>query len=434
MSAQRAREPRNHRPRVQSRIQGWRRTLQRIATAASGTAGVQCGYTATISRRRMTTNKKPGLSTGLFDCWIAKAAYAASSATAASSPSASASSAVGLTVGLGFGLGLGAAARALGELAFDFLDRFGFRHVLHDRDFARQPIERGFIELTFAVGLLGLRFRAIEIAHDFGDRDDVSGIDLGFVFLGPARPHRALDARAALQGFQRLLDQRRLRQLAHADIGDLRGRHPQRHLVLHEIDHEQLKLGAGDLLLLDGQDLANAMGGIDHEFVGLEALTLGQRPSSAPRRAARRQACSRLGGGDGLVRSLAWRQALTGVLLAAALAERLSGQSWRRPSKQWPSNRSLSRQFLQSCLALRFFCFLRILQPRPWRRSGYPSGKPGHGSWLHCGWPQRLSSKPWKHSFYAFSVTQPARGTATPLFDVFTGTHGATSAADGFGL
>jgi hypothetical protein len=29
----------------------------------------------------------------------------------------------------------------------------------------------------------------------------------------------------------------------------------------------------------------------------------------------------------------------------------------------------------------------------------------------------------WKHSFYAFSVTQPARGTATPLFDVFTGTH-----------
>jgi len=31
---------------------------------------------------------------------------------------------VGITIG-GFGLGLGAAARALGELAFDFLDRFG---------------------------------------------------------------------------------------------------------------------------------------------------------------------------------------------------------------------------------------------------------------------------------------------------------------------
>jgi hypothetical protein len=54
------------------------------------------------------------------------------------------------------------------------------------------------------------------------------------------------------------------------------GRHPQRHLVLHEVDHEQFKLGAGNLLVLDGQDLANPVGGIDHEFVGLEALTLGQ--------------------------------------------------------------------------------------------------------------------------------------------------------------
>src|ERR1019366_9250479 len=118
--------------------------------------------------------------------------------------------------------------------------------------------------------------RAKKIAHHFGDRDDVSRIDLGFIFLRPARPHRALDARAALQGFQRALDQRGLRQLAHADIGYLRGRHPQRHLVLHEIDHEQLELRAGDLLLLDRQNLADAMGGIDNEFVGLEALTLGQ--------------------------------------------------------------------------------------------------------------------------------------------------------------
>jgi hypothetical protein len=64
---------------------------------------------------------------------------------------------VGFTVGTGFGLGLGAAARALGELAFDFLDRFGLGRMLHDRDFARQPVERRFIELAFAVGLLGLR-------------------------------------------------------------------------------------------------------------------------------------------------------------------------------------------------------------------------------------------------------------------------------------
>src|ERR1700732_3614668 len=104
---------------------------------------------------------------------------------------------VAFGITFGFALGLGrAAARALGELALDFLDRFGLRRVLHDGDFARQPIERRFIELAFAVGLLGLRFRAVEIADHFGDRDDVARIDLGFVFLGPARPHRALDARA----------------------------------------------------------------------------------------------------------------------------------------------------------------------------------------------------------------------------------------------
>src|SRR5260221_11509319 len=90
---------------------------------------------------------------------------------------------IGLALGvrLGFGLGLGAAARALGELAFDFLDRLGFGHVLHDRDFPRQTIERRLIELAFAVGLFGLRFRAIEIAHHFGDGDDVARIDLGFI-------------------------------------------------------------------------------------------------------------------------------------------------------------------------------------------------------------------------------------------------------------
>jgi len=64
--------------------------------------------------------------------------------------------AIGFTVGLGSGFGLGAAARALGELGFDFLDGLGFRRVLYDGDFALQAIERRFIELTFAVGLLGL--------------------------------------------------------------------------------------------------------------------------------------------------------------------------------------------------------------------------------------------------------------------------------------
>ena len=118
-------------------------------------------------------NKKPGLSTGLFifvDVKGCLRGFVRDGGIVAIGVRI----AIGFTVGLGFGLGLGAAARALGELAFDFLHRFGFRHMLHDGDFARQPIERGFIELAFAVGLLGLRFRAIEIAHHFGDRDDIA--------------------------------------------------------------------------------------------------------------------------------------------------------------------------------------------------------------------------------------------------------------------
>src|SRR5262249_12938319 len=157
---------------------------------------------------------------------------------------------VGIVVALGIAFsdrvtfGLGAAARALGKLALDFLDRFGLGRVLHHRDLARQAVERRFIKLAFAVGLLGLRFRTIEVAHDFRDRDDIAGVDLCFVFLGAARPHGALDAGTALQRLERLLDQRRIGQLAHADIGDLGGRHAERHLVLDEIDDEQFELGA----------------------------------------------------------------------------------------------------------------------------------------------------------------------------------------------
>src|SRR3954451_8662316 len=56
----------------------------------------------------------------------------------------------------------------------------------------------------------------------------------------------------------------------------LGGRHPQRHLVLDEADDDQFELGAGDLLLLDRDDLAHAMGGVHHELAGLEALPLGR--------------------------------------------------------------------------------------------------------------------------------------------------------------
>ena len=179
-----------------------------------------------------------------------------------------------LFLGRRFGGGLRSAMRALGERRFDLLDRFGLGQALHGGDLARQPVEGGFVKLPLGVGLLRLRFRPIKVAHDLGDGDDVARIDLGFVFLRPARPHGALDARAALERLERPLDHRRLGQLAHADRRDLRGRNAQRHLVLDEVDHEQLEPRAGDLLLLDGHDLADTVGRIDDEFVRLEALPL----------------------------------------------------------------------------------------------------------------------------------------------------------------
>ena len=71
-------------------------------------------------------------------------------------------------------------------------------------------------------------------------------------------------------------DQRRFGKLAHADRGDLGGRDPQRHLVLDEVDDEEFELGARNLLFLDRDDLAHAVGRIDDELVGLKALTLGR--------------------------------------------------------------------------------------------------------------------------------------------------------------
>jgi hypothetical protein len=54
---------------------------------------------------------------------------------------------------------------------------------------------------------------------------------------------------------------------------------------------------------------------------------------------------------------------------------------------------------------------------------------------MRYGWPRRLSLNFSKNSLYVISVTQPARGTATPLFDVFTGTKGRPQVrVAGFGL
>src|SRR5215471_11520963 len=112
-----------------------------------------------------------------------------------------------LVVGLAVG-GLRTAARALGEGGLDLLDRLGLGDALHRRNLARQAIERGLVKLALGIGLLRLGVRAVEVAHHFGDRDDIAGIDLGLVFLRTARPHGALDAGAALERLERTLDQR----------------------------------------------------------------------------------------------------------------------------------------------------------------------------------------------------------------------------------
>ena len=79
------------------------------------------------------SNKKPGLATGLLSQSV-KPFQAASSATAASSPSASTSAS---SVSPSASVASALAARALGELALDFLDRLGLRRMLDNSDFAR---------------------------------------------------------------------------------------------------------------------------------------------------------------------------------------------------------------------------------------------------------------------------------------------------------
>src|SRR5215510_16050433 len=96
----------------------------------------------------------------------------------------------------------GTTARALGERGLDLLDRLGLGDTLDGCDLAREPVQRRLVELTLGVGLLRLRLRAIEVAHDLGDRHDVAGVDLGLVFLRPPRPHGALDPGTALERLQ----------------------------------------------------------------------------------------------------------------------------------------------------------------------------------------------------------------------------------------
>jgi len=119
-----------------------------------------------------------------------------------------------------------------------------------------------------------LRLRPVKVANDLGDRDQVARINLGLVFLGAAAPHRPLDAGASAHRLKRLLDRLRPGELAHSDGGGLRDRHAQRHLVLLERDHEELKRHTRYDLLLDIDDLADTVGGVDDALAGPKPVTL----------------------------------------------------------------------------------------------------------------------------------------------------------------
>ena len=66
-------------------------------------------------------------------------------------------------------------------------------------------------------------------------------------------------------------------ELTHADACELAGRHAQRQLLLVEGDDKEFERHAGDFLLLDADDTADTVRGIDDEFIGLEAVTLADR-------------------------------------------------------------------------------------------------------------------------------------------------------------
>ncbi len=96
-----------------------------------------------------------------------------------------------------------------------------------------------------------------------------------FVFLRTARPHGALDAGAALQRLQARFtmagsDNLRMPTEAIFAVGT-------RRVILSftKLMTNKFQPGASHFLLFDRHDLAHAMGRIDHQFSGLEALTLG---------------------------------------------------------------------------------------------------------------------------------------------------------------
>ena len=142
-------------------------------------------------------------------------------------------------------------------------------------ELAHEPVEGGLVDLALAVGLLGLPGIAEQVAHHLGDR-------------GRDRPTRSSPDTPAPAGSTSCASAReRPRSLASAASISLRLdslRNPEplafasgtRSVIRslsnsHDNDAQRV---SGDLLRLDGGDLAHAMGRIDHEIAGGE-----QKPS-----------------------------------------------------------------------------------------------------------------------------------------------------------
>ena len=134
-----------------------------------------------------------------------------------------------------------------------------------ERQIYEQALERLFIDLAFAVGLFGLRSPTVQVAHHFGDRHGIARVDLGFVFLGAAAPHGALDARAAFERRQRRFHDLARGEFAQAGILHLAHRNAQGHAVALEADDEQLDFLAGDGLGFDAGHFADAVRRIHHK-------------------------------------------------------------------------------------------------------------------------------------------------------------------------
>ena len=118
--------------------------------------------------------------------------------------------------------------------------------------------------------MFALIVAAVQIAHHFGDGNQIARVDFLFIFLRPARPHGAFHLGFAFQRFHRLAYHIGAGQTAHTDFHRLVGGNAQRHLVFFKRDNEQLQRDARNFLFFDRDNLAHAMRRINNIFVRAE--------------------------------------------------------------------------------------------------------------------------------------------------------------------